>query len=50
MVALPWEVPDFSVAMYEPVPRDLHPRLEREGTLQLRAGGFLIAARKDGSS
>lgn len=48
--ALPWEVPDFSVAKYEPVLRDLQMQLDREGALRFRAGRFLIAARKDSSS
>lgn len=48
--ALPWEVPDFSVAKYESVLCELQARLEGEGALRFRAGRFLIAARKDGSS
>ncbi len=43
-------MPDFSVAKYEPVLRDLQTQLEREGALRFRAGRFLIAARKDSSS
>jgi len=45
--ALPWSVPDFSVARYEPVLCELQLRLERRGTLRFRAGRFLIVARKD---
>lgn len=44
--ALPWEVPDFSVAKYELVLRELQTRLKRDGQLRFRAGRFLIAARK----
>lgn len=44
--ALSWEVPDFTVAGYEPVLRELQSRLERDGVLRFRVGRFLLAARK----
>jgi hypothetical protein len=39
-------VPDFSVARYEPVLRELDARLSASGGLIFRCGRFVLAARK----
>jgi len=44
--AVPWEVPDFSVARHEAILRALQQRIERDGTLRFRIGRFLLIARK----
>jgi len=46
--AIPWSVPGFSVVTHESLLRELQRRLERDGSLQFRAGRFLIVARKGG--
>lgn len=43
--AVPWTVPDFSVARFAPVLRRLHAQIAREGPLEFRCGRFLILAR-----
>jgi hypothetical protein len=44
--AVPWEVPDFSVARHADVLFDLQARLERDGELSFWSGHYLIEAVK----
>ncbi|MGH2377929.1 MAG: class I SAM-dependent methyltransferase [Candidatus Limnocylindria bacterium] len=46
--AIPWLVPGFSVAHFEPVLLELQQELEQAGELRFSEGLFLIRARKSG--
>ncbi|HEX9037997.1 MAG TPA: methyltransferase domain-containing protein [Ktedonobacterales bacterium] len=44
--AIPWQIPDFTVARYRGALQRLHARIQADGYLEYQSARFLLAARK----